>query len=345
MKRGIIVAGGTGGHIYPGIAIGKKIKTLYKNVDILFVGRNREMERYIYKKENLAFKGIDIKARGVMFFVGFLESLFLITIYKPDFVIGLGSYISFPMVFWAYIFGIPTFMQEQNVKPGVATKILERWVEKIFFGYGESSSFVKFKDKISITGNPLRFNKDGVSVKNPKKEILVFGGSLGAERINRVVIKVIEYIKKNDIPFPYKFVVITGKRHYKDFVNYEDERFLKVYDYVDDIEKHYRKAVLVISRAGALTVSEVAFFGIPAIFIPWGLAKEGHQRINAELLAKNKQAILIEDEKLNVDLLWKEIYNILRNRKKLKSFYFNTFKFLFRSSTEKIAKFVIEFRK
>ena len=344
MRKGIIVAGGTGGHIYPGIAIGKKLKALYKDINVLFVGRNKEMEKYIYRKENLEFRGINIRAKGVLFFIGFMESLFLIVRYKPDFVIGLGSYISFPMVFWAYLFGIPVFMQEQNVKPGVVTKISEGWVDKIFFGYGESSLFVKFKEKIKITGNPLRF-KESRSPCKDKREILVFGGSLGAEKINNIVIKIVRYINENNIPFPYKFIMITGKKLYKNFAHYEDEKFLKIYAYVDDIEKYYKRAVLVIARAGALTVSEIAFFGIPAIFIPWSLAKKNHQKANAEFLVKSKQAVLIEDENLSVDLLWKEIYNILRDRKKLKSFHFNTFKFLFKDSAEKIAKFVIEFIK
>ncbi len=341
MKKGIIVAGGTGGHIYPGIAIGKEIQRMYPDIEVLFVGRNMEMEKNIYRKEGLSFKGINIRARGIKFLIGFIESLFILAIYRPDFVLGLGSYISFPMIFWANLFGIPSFLQEQNVMPGVTTRLLENRVRKVFLGYGESSSYMRFKERIKVTGNPIRFKKDDRPCGR-KREILVFGGSLGAEKISKTIVEVVDFIKTNRIPFNYRFVLITGKKDYERFAPYEDEVFLKVYPYVDNMEIFYRRAVLVISRAGALTVSEIGYFGLPAILIPYPLSKERHQDLNARLLEKRGMAILLEDEKLKVDLLWKEIYNILRDRKKLKSLTHKSFKFLFGNSTEKITKFMIK---
>ncbi len=341
--RGMIVAGGTGGHIYPGIAIGKRMKELYPGLELFFIGRSRDMERQIYKKEGLSFTGLNIKSSGFGFVIGFFQSLFIFLLYRPDFVLGLGSYISFPMIFWASLFGKPTFLQEQNVMPGVATRILQGRVEKIFFGYEGSSHYIKFKDRIRITGNPLRFKGDGVLCKK-RNEILVFGGSLGAKKISESIVGVVDYIKKFNISFGYKFILITGREDYERFAKFEDESLLKVYKYVDQMEEFYKKAVLVISRAGALTVSEIAFFGLPAILIPYPFSKKGHQALNASLLVRRGDAVLIEDEKLTVDLLWKEIYNILRNRKKLKSFRFSTFKYLFKDSAGKIARFIIELK-
>ncbi len=342
MTRGIIVAGGTGGHIYPGIAVGKELKRLCPQINVLFVGRNREMEKDIYKKEGFPFVGIDIKGGGIKFFIGFIESLFILISYKPHFVLGLGSYISFPMIFWANLFGIPTFLQEQNVMPGVATRLLEKRVNKIFFGYGESSSYIKFKDRILVTGNPLRFREEA-KLYRERGDILVFGGSLGARKISEKIVGVVNFIKENRIPFNYRFVLITGKDDYDKFLHYEDREMLKIYPYVNNMEDFYKRAVLVISRAGALTVSEIGYFGLPAILIPYPLAKENHQYYNAYLLSKKGMAVLLEDEKLEVDLLWKEIYNILGNRKKLKSLNHKSFKFLFKKSKEKIAKSMIKF--
>ncbi len=342
MIRGIIIAGGTGGHIYPGIAVGKELKKRYPNIDILFVGRNREMERDIYKKEGFPFIGINIKSGGIKFFIGFVESLSILISYKPHFVFGLGSYISFPMIFWANLFGIPTFLQEQNVVPGVATRLLQGRVNKVFLGYGESSSYIKFKDRISVTGNPLRFKEDN-KLYNQRRDILVFGGSLGARKISEAVVGVVKFIRENKISFGYRFILITGKDDYERFLPYEDKKMLRVYPYVNNMEEFYKRAILVISRAGALTVSEIGYFGLPAILIPYPLAKENHQYFNASLLVKCGMAILLEDRKIEVDLLWKEIYNILGNRKKLKSLNHKSFKFLFRKSKEKIAKSMIKF--
>ncbi len=338
------MAGGTGGHIYPGIATGKRMKELYPDLELLFVGRNREMERQIYKNEQLPFLGLNIKSNGLGFIVGLFQSLFIFLFYRPDFVLGLGSYISFPMVFWASLFGRPAFLQEQNVMPGVATRMLQGRVIKIFFGYEGSSHYIRFKDKIKITGNPLRFKGDGALCRK-RNEILVFGGSLGAKKISENIIGVVNYIKKYRIPFKYRFVLITGKEGYEKFLEFEDGKLLKVYKYVDQMEELYKRAVLVISRAGALTVSEIAFFGLPAILIPYPFSKKGHQDLNASLLVRRGDAVLIEDEKLTVDLLWKEIYNILGNRKRLKSFRSKTLGYLFKDSAGKIAKFIIEFKK
>lgn len=351
MMKGIIVAGGTGGHIYPGITIGKKIKELYPDVDLLFVGRKREMDRQIYENEGFLFEGINIMSlsknsplsTGIKFMRGVFESLIIFSKYRPDFVLGMGSYISFPMLFWASLFNVPVFLQEQNVMPGIATLLLQNRVSKIFLGYGETASYLKFKEKIAITGNPLRF-KDTDKVKK-KREILVLGGSLGAKAISEKVVEVVEYIKKNNISFDYKFVLITGKQDYEIFSGYADKERLIVYPYVNNIEELYKRAVLVISRAGALTISEIAYFGLPAILIPYPFSKRGHQYLNADLLIKNGNAVLIKNESLTVDLLLKEVYNILKDKKKLKSYYFKSFKFLFKNSAEKIAKYMIEFNK
>ncbi|MBF7097130.1 undecaprenyldiphospho-muramoylpentapeptide beta-N-acetylglucosaminyltransferase [Alkalibacter mobilis] len=322
----LIAAGGTGGHIYPGIAIAKHISEMEPDSQIKFVGTNRGMETSIvpdngFELELIRVKGFDRKLSFNTLksfkelFLGMGDARRLLKAYKPDIVIGMGGYVCGPILLWASRMKIPTIIHEQNAFPGATNKLLSGFVDRIGISFINAREYFKNKNKIFLCGNPVRrefFKTDYESFRNDlgfsKEDFVVVsaGGSLGAESINKAMIQVITSAETID---SLKIIHITGKTKYDDFmaelvsrgIDPDQNNKIKILSYSDSMDKIYGCADLAVSRAGAMSVAELAAVGTPAIFIPYPYATDNHQEYNARSVTDSGGGILILDSDLAND--------------------------------------------
>ncbi|MEA1939462.1 MAG: undecaprenyldiphospho-muramoylpentapeptide beta-N-acetylglucosaminyltransferase [Candidatus Caldatribacteriota bacterium] len=363
MLKIIISGGGTGGHIYPGISLASEFKSRNIKNDILFVGTERGMEAKIIPREG--FKFAKIYAKGIkrkicfdnlitilIFFVSLFQSYKILKKYRPDIVIGTGGYVSGSIVLLAAILNIPTFIQEQNVIPGITNKFLARFTRATFLSFDQSRKYFRNKEKLIFTGNPIRLkNIKGFRDKNYKKfelnplksTILVIGGSKGAASINRAVIEGIRLIK-NSIKDEWQILLVSGADDYKKIkkITAKDRDIFHVESYLYDIGKAYLLADLVICRAGATTLAEVTAHGLPTILIPYPYATNNHQGFNARILEKNGAAEIIIEEKLTGKTLAKILFDLLKNKNKLEMMAKKSKKLGNVNSAKKIIDFILD---
>jgi len=362
----MISGGGTGGHIYPGISLACEIKGRDVNNDILFVGTERGLESKLVPREG--FKIITIKARGikrkicfenltaiVIFLVSLFQSYKIIKKYKPDIVIGTGGYVSGSVVLMAAILGFPTFVHEQNVIPGITNKFLSRITRKTFLSFNQSKEYFSNKAKLIFTGNPLRFKniKQGTDKDYKKfnldfsrKTILVLGGSKGAASINRAVLGGIDLIKeviKND----WQVLLISGQDDYDSIKKMlkEDHKIFSVESYLHDIEKAYSLVDLIICRAGATTLAEIAAYGLPAILIPYPYATHNHQEVNARIFTEKRAAILILEKDLSDKKLAQVLLDIVKDKNRLEMMAKKSRELGNKNSAKKIVDYISDYIK
>ncbi|ATA72339.1 undecaprenyldiphospho-muramoylpentapeptide beta-N-acetylglucosaminyltransferase [Capnocytophaga sp. H4358] len=311
----IISGGGTGGHIYPAIAIANEIKHRLPDAEILFVGAENRMEMQKvpqsgYPIEGLWISGLQRKLTldNLMFPLKLVSSLWkarkIIKKFRPDVVIGTGGYASAPTLKAAQWLGIPTIIQEQNSYAGVTNKWVCQKAEKICVAYDDMGKFFP-KEKIVKTGNPVRADLLNISEKrkeaqtffslNPnKKTLLVLGGSLGARRINQLIESNLPLFEKLDIQVLWQ----CGKLYFEEYKKYDSEN-IKVLQFIDRMDFAYASADVIISRAGASSVSELCIVGKPVIFIPSPNVAENHQTKNAQAIAKKQGCVLIRESELD----------------------------------------------
>lgn len=335
----IISGGGTGGHVYPAIAIADKIMRKIPDSEVLFVGTRRGMESRLVPERGYGIKYIS--ARGLdrknpFKNIAVLKELIkgnkevgkIINEFKPDMVIGTGGYVSAPVLFAAVRKKIPVFIHEQNAYPGLANRMLSRYAKKIFVSFPESEKYFKQKDKIVLTGNPVRkeFAASGLVDYREKLGIgpgeffvLSFGGSRGAEKINEAVMELVEIINK--IPGA-KLVHITGAHYYESFceklmkktIDIKGGDKVRILPYTDKIHEYMMAADLIISRAGAITVAEITACGKPAILIPSPNVTANHQFFNAKSLSDKGGAVLIEEKDLTKGKLENVVMRLMNNK-------------------------------
>jgi len=373
--RVIISGGGTGGHIYPGIAIADALKDLFReinqDIEILFVGAEGKMEMEKVPKAGYHVIGLPIRGLQrsfspasilenlkfpVRLFGSLNQARSVIKDFRPDVVVGTGGYASGAVLQVASAMGIPTLIQEQNGHAGITNKILSRQVDAICVAYPNMESYFP-KQKIQFTGNPVR--SDLKNLPNPiqtdfdyfaltqgKKTVLVMGGSGGAKTINEAIWNGIETILQNDFQLIWqtgKFYIdaIKGNLKEKNLLNHP---LLFVSDFIYDMKKAYQCCDIVIGRAGALTISELTLVEKPAILIPSPNVAEDHQTKNAMALAKEDAAMLIKDHEANERLIPTLIYvlNDENQQEKLKN---NSRSFARPDAAKDIAKRVIELAK
>lgn len=311
----IISGGGTGGHIFPAISIANEIKKRYPEADILFVGaENRmEMERVPaagYKIIGLPVAGFNRKNlfKNFSVLLKLRKSLSIarktIKDFKPDIAIGVGGYASGPILRAANQAGIPTLLQEQNSYAGVTNKLLSKKASVICVAYEGMEQFF-IKNKIILTGNPVRQDLKSPEDKkkeayeffnlNPdKKTVLILGGSLGARTINQSIIENLDQIKNNNIQFIWqsgKFYINEAQKSIENYKNIP----VRLYDFIARMDLAYSIADLVVSRAGASSISELCILGKPVILIPSPNVAEDHQTKNAMALVNKNAAIMIPD--------------------------------------------------
>ena len=312
--RFIISGGGTGGHIYPAVAIANELKSRFPEAEFLFVGAKDKMEMQKVPQEGYDIKGLWIAGiqrkltlDNAMFPLKLTSSLLnsfkIIKNFKPDVVIGTGGFASGAVLKVASMLGIPTVIQEQNSYPGITNKLLAKKANKICVAYENLESFFP-KDKMILTGNPVRQDLINEASKSEaisyfkldanKKTLLVLGGSLGARRINQLIEKELDFLLSQNIQIIWQ----CGKLYLNDYSKYNEKDNVQVVAFIDRMDLVYAAADVVISRSGASSVSELCIVGKPTIFIPSPNVAEDHQTKNAKAISDKNGAILIKESEL-----------------------------------------------
>ncbi len=364
----LISGGGTGGHIYPALAIANEIKYRHEDAEILYVGTENSLESELVPNEGFAFKTIRISGipRKISFetikavnkiFLGLRDAKHIIKEFKPDVVIGTGGYVCGPVVYTASKMNIPTMIHEQNALPGITNKILSRYVDVVAATFEESLKCFKYPDKVGITGNPIR--KDILTIDkskaysdlgiNPKVPfILSFGGSGGQKKLNEAMYHV---IKENIDNLNIQILHVTGKRFFDDFMNrIKNENIIiknniSILPYLFEMPKSLNISDLVITSAGAITLSEISAVGVPSILIPKSYTAENHQVYNARSFEKKGASVVILEEDLNGQLLNEKINKLLGDSEKLMSMSTNTKRMSKPNVSEKIVDYIDELTK
>ncbi len=319
----IIAGGGTGGHIFPAVAIANAIKNIDATIEILFVGATGKMEMEKVPKEGYKIIGLDIAGfnRSSMFknillpfkvLKSFRQAKAILAEFKPNLCIGVGGYASFPLLYMAQRAGIATLIQEQNSFAGKANKILAKRAEVVCTGYNHMERFFP-KEKIVYTGNPIRKTISNTTVTKTealqyfgldatKNTVFVFGGSLGASSINNAVYNCIQQITDNNTQLLWQ----TGTAFYSKAKTIEAANAnVKVFDFIKEMEMAYACATLVVARAGALSIAELCVVAKPVIFIPFPHASEDHQTHNAMALVNKNAGLIIKDENVQKEIVAK----------------------------------------
>jgi UDP-N-acetylglucosamine--N-acetylmuramyl-(pentapeptide) pyrophosphoryl-undecaprenol N-acetylglucosamine transferase len=334
----IVSGGGTGGHIFPAISIANELKERFPETEILFVGAlgKMEMERVPaagYRIVGLPVIGFPRKPSFLMltFFLKLMKSMRLakkiIADFKPDVAIGVGGFASGPILKAAVRKGVPAILQEQNSYAGVTNKLLAAKVDKICVAYPNMERYFP-SEKIVLTGNPIRknlieavINKDEAfmyfELNAEKQVVLIIGGSLGARTLNESVLANLELIRKSEAQILWQ----TGSYYYKEMLERLGENSpenLHTMEFVSRMDLAYAVADVVISRAGAGTISELCLLGKPSVLVPSPNVAEDHQTKNALSLVDNQAALLIKDAD-SKDNLWIETFNLLNDKPRLKS--------------------------
>lgn len=333
MKKFILSGGGTGGHIYPAIAIADELKKRYPDAEFLFVGANDRMEMQRVPQAGYSIKGLQIAGiqrklslKNLLLPFKLLKSLYqarqIIQKFQPDAVIGTGGYASAPTLKAAQWLKVPYFIQEQNSFAGITNKWVSKKANKIFVAYQNMEKFFP-KAKIQITGNPIREGLTTIQDKNKnafesfslnenKFTLLVLGGSLGAKSINQLISSNLSFFQENQVQILWQ----CGKFYYDEYKEKQTE-MVQVRPFIENMNDAYAVADVIISRAGASSVSELCVVGKPVIFVPSPNVAEDHQTKNAQAIADEKAAILIKETELkdNFQKIFLEIFNDKEKRK------------------------------
>jgi UDP-N-acetylglucosamine--N-acetylmuramyl-(pentapeptide) pyrophosphoryl-undecaprenol N-acetylglucosamine transferase len=354
--RVIIAGGGTGGHIFPAIAIANAIKEKVFNAQILFVGAKGRMEMQKvpaagYHIIGLNISGLQRRLTWKNFLVPFkiIDSLIrsrnIVKRFKPDVVIGVGGYASGPLVRAAAKLGVPTLIQEQNSYPGITNKLLAKKADKICVAYEGMERFFP-KEKIFLTGNPVRASilqanekkEEGLAffgLSASRKVVLVVGGSLGALSINEGVSAHIEALLASELQVIWQ----TGKSYYEKAVSQVNELGkpgVSVHAFIDRMDLAYGAADVVVSRAGAIAISEISALQKPSVLVPSPHVTEDHQTRNAMALVNMQAAVLLHDAQVR-DLLGQEVVSLLEDEERLHKIEQNIARLYYRDSAKNIA--------
>lgn len=354
----IISGGGTGGHIYPAIAIANELKSRFPKADILFVGASDKMEMQKVPQAGYPIKGLWIAGiqrkltlQNAMFPLKLISSLVksfgILKSFKPDVVIGTGGFASGAVLKVASMMGIPTVIQEQNSYPGITNKLLSKKANKICVAYENLERFFP-KENMILTGNPVRQDLLSVAEKRAealtyfkldqnKKTLLVLGGSLGARRVNQLIAKELDWIVSQGLQVIWQ----CGKLYFEEYKHFADKGGVQVLAFIDRMDLVYATADFVISRSGASSVSELCLVGKPVVFIPSPNVAEDHQTKNAQAIVDKHGAILLKEKEL--DEQFKIVFEALINDKgKQESLGENIKKLALPNATQQIADEIIK---
>ena len=346
--RVIVSAGGTGGHIYPALSIIKEIKEKDPNSEVLYIGTTDRMESEIVPKMNIPYKGVNViglkkdlsifKAIALLL-KGIGKCKKIIKEFNPDVVIGVGGYITVPVILAAYKLKIKTIIHEQNSIPGKSNKLLSCYVDKIMVSLPGSIKYFKDNNKVVLTGNPRceeayyakKTDKDIYKLNKNKKLVLIVMGSLGSESITKSLIDIVPKFKDKN----YEVMIISGKDKYDSFSKNLPNN-VKVLPYMDNMVDFLKNVDVMVTRAGASTIAEILGVNIPSILVPSPYVANNHQFYNAKELLDNSAALLLEEKDFNSENLLKKIDLLLQNSVLYKEMQENTKKISVINSKKKI---------
>ena len=356
----LIAGGGTGGHVFPGIAVAEELRRLRRDAEVVFVGSRRGLEAVAvpeagFRLRTMITRGFPRRAwwkwplAAVAVVVGFFQALGIVASERPDVVLGTGGYVSVPVALAAWCLRRPLILQEQNSIPGLANRWLARIAVEVHLSFVEARSYFSRKDHLKVTGNPIRahvlsgdrgtaYAEFGLQPGRPT--LFVFGGSRGAHRINEAALDAMRRLKgRVDV----QWILQTGREDFewaKQIVDGEKLPAL-VLPFLTRIHMAYAAADLVVCRSGAMTLAEIAACGTPAILVPYPYAAHDHQAVNALNLVDRGAAAMIADRELTGERLAQEIAHWLSDRPALSQMSSNARRFARPDAAEKIARSLV----
>lgn len=326
--KAIVVAGGTGGHIYPAIAIINKIKMMDVNSEILYIGTTDRMEKDIIPKLGIEYVGIEMAGLNRK---NIFDNFKVLGLYKkavnkaskviknfnPDVVIGVGGYITAPVLYAAHKLNYKIVIHEQNSIPGLSNKFLARFADKIFVSLPGSVKYFN-KKKVVYTGNPRSeeiidtkvVNREKLGFVKDKKLVIIVMGSLGSITMTKKIKELIPGFNDKN----YQVLVITGKNYYDDYKDIKVNSNVKIVPFMDNLIGLMKDSDLIVSRAGASTIAEITAIGLPAILVPSPYVAHNHQYMNAKELEDNFACKIISEEDFSKETLIKEIDTLFNNK-------------------------------
>lgn len=337
----IVTGGGTGGHIYPALAIADKFKEIDSNSEILYVGNVEGIEQEVVPNSGYDLKlvtarwfdkktPVEFAKTAAAVSKGIMESKKIIKEFKPDVIIGTGGFVCVPMLLAGRMMKCPTYIHEQNAYPGLANRFLEKTVNNIFLGFPDARQFFKEPEKLIDAGNPVRKSfftttkseaREKLGIPQDDFVVFTFGGSIGAMKINEIAFELMEIFNGHQ---GVSMIIGTGKWMHKraqemlEKKNIEVKENIRVQSYINNMDLHLLACDLVICRSGALSVAETTVCGKAAIFLPYPEATGNHQYYNAKAVADKGGALLIEEKDLVVEDVVKEVLALKNNPEKLK---------------------------
>jgi UDP-N-acetylglucosamine--N-acetylmuramyl-(pentapeptide) pyrophosphoryl-undecaprenol N-acetylglucosamine transferase len=333
--RILIACGGSGGHIFPAVALAQGIKDKDKDASLLFVGSKSALDRRIFEKEGFSYKllssnklsykkSVKTAVFFIKLFLDTLKSLWIVMRYSPDVVVGFGGYVSSPVVLAAYVLKIPRVVHEQNVVPGRANNLLFRFADSIAISFKETKKYMgRYAYKAVVTGNPIRVkllkddrqtNVKKMGLYQDRFTILVIGGSQGAHNLNKAFLQALTKLDASS-RMKLQVIHITGIADYGWAEQAYQELGLpsKIFSFIDNIDEAYSASDLVVTRSGASAIFEIAYFGRPMILIPYPFAMS-HQAENAKVFSSNGAAIQIDEKEMSADLIKRKVEELLSNK-------------------------------
>lgn len=310
-NRFLFAGGGTGGHLFPAVAVAERIRARLPESQILFIGTKNKIEGKVVPQLGFEFRSIWIKGFSrkislenflfpLKLVVSIVQSIAINMNFKPKVAIGSGGYVSGPAIFGSSLIGAKVILIEQNSYPGVTTRLLERFADEIHISFEETKQYLRKKEKVFLTGNPIRQNLHSMDktealehfgFTQDKKTLLILGGSLGARSINDAAASSITQLSDSNVQIIWQ----TGKIYYEDYKKYASDNVL-VMPFIENMNLAYSACDLLVSRAGATTIAEIVGLGIPSVIIPSPNVAENHQYYNAKSLADKDAALLIDDK-------------------------------------------------
>ena len=338
--RVVVSAGGTGGHIYPAIAIINKIKDMEPNSEFLYIGTHNRMEKDLIPTLGIRYEEIEITGfirkftlENVKSLTRFLNArkkcLEIIKEFSPDIVIGAGGYVTAPVIWAAKKLGCKTFIHEQNSVVGLSNKYLSKYADKI--GVSFESTIKEFpSEKVVLTGNPCsekavnttQAKKEDFGLTEGKKLVLIVMGSLGSKTVNDKMVEFVYGFRNK----PYEVLFVTGNSYYDKVRTRRFPDNVKVVPFIENLPSVMKSCDLMVSRAGASTMSEISALGIPTIFIPSPYVTNNHQYKNANDLVSKGAALMVEEKNLNKAIFIKMVDDILKNEEQYKEIKANVSK-------------------
>lgn len=353
-QKYIFTGGGTGGHLFPLIAVAEKLLEIEPDADLLFIGNSGKIESRVLPSLGYNFKSLNLSglprriSAGALLFpfkflFAFVKALCLCIKFRPDVTIGSGAYVTFPVIWASRIMGARVVLMEANSYPGLANRALENGARKIFISFEDSRQYFRRKERLCLSGNPIRGNlrlidgamaKESFGLSGAKRTLLVIGGSLGARNINEAVQAALPELKAKSAQLIWQ----TGANYYDLYKGHESD-CVRVLPFIEDVGAAYSACDLLLARAGATTIFEAAGLGLPVIFVPSPNVTADHQYKNAKSILDAGGCLLIRDSELKADLIDK-INSCLFNDEALNKLRQNIKKFAYPSAASEIAEAV-----